>query len=214
MSMAVLLNGILATDSQMLNRLRERDEYISFGKKLFISPDNRAAIAVVGSEWDSIELALVWTFVQARLADFYLSYEEGQPLEFSDDERKLLTGASSRDKVFRRFFLITRTHAWSMKFDSEEGGILTVIDPAGYYAHGSECSLSNVYYKAGFDAPEIIRRICHITNTCGGDVQLVKAKDLEEYARSVGEKPKKPARKPAAAKPATAPRSERRSNLR
>lgn len=198
MSMAVLLNGILATDSQMLNRIRERDEYISFGKKLFISPDKRAAIAVVGSEWDSIELALVWTFVQARLANFYLSYDEGQPLEFSDDERKLLTGASSEEKVFRRFFLITRTHAWSMKFSSELGGVLSVLEPLGYYAHGSECSSANIYYKAGFEAPEIISRISAITNTCGGDVQMVKAKDLEEYARTI---PPKPARKPR--KPAT-----------
>jgi len=213
MSMAVLLNGILATDSQMLNRIRERDEYISFGKKLFISPDNRAAIAVVGSEWDSIELALVWTFVQARLADFYLSYEQGQPLEFSDDERKLLTGASSRDKVFRRFFLITRTHAWSMKFDSDEGGILTVLDPLGYYAHGSECSSANIYYKAGFAAPEIISRICRITNTCGGDVQMVKAADLEEYARTI---PEKPAKKPRGTKPASTKTTttQRRSTLR
>lgn len=195
MSQAILLNGVLATDSQMLNRIRERDEYISYGKKLFISPDNRAAIGVVGSEWDDIELALVWTLVQARLADFYLSYDKGQPLEFSLDELKLLTGASSRDKVFRRFFLITRTHAWTVKFDSDEGGIITVADLNGYATHGSESSSANIYYKAGFDAPEIIRRIAAITNTCGGDVQMVKAKDLDEYPRAIGEKPKKPAAK-------------------
>jgi hypothetical protein len=191
--MAVVLNGVLATDSQMLNRLRERDEYLSVGKKLFVSPDKRAVIAVVGSEWDSIELALVWTIIQARLTAFYLSYDAGNPLEFSDEERALLSGASSKGKVVRRFFLATRTHLWEVIHDNDDGARINALDPKGYHSHGSECNMANVFYKAGFNAPEIIRRIARLSNTCGGEPQVFVAKDLEEYPREV---PAKPARKP------------------
>lgn len=201
MSQAVLLKGVLATDSQMLERIRERDEYISFGKKLFISPDGRAAIAVVGSEWNSTELALVWSFVQPRLSAFYLSQGEKSdgysPLEFSDDERGLLTGASAREaKVYRRFFLVTRDDAWTVRWCADNMASVEHLERDGYYAHGSEAVFANIYWKAGFDAVEIIKRICQNTSTCGGEIQTLKLKDLQPYPRSVEPKPARKPRQP------------------
>lgn len=189
MSMAILLNGTLATDSQMLLNINERDEYIDFGKKLFISPCKRAAIAVVGSEWDAIELALVWTFVVGRLTAFYLSYDAGNPLEFSDDELALLGGTSSmQDYVSRRFFLVTNEHAWAVKRDSDKGAIVSPIDPTGWWSQGSESNISNVFYKAGFDAEEIIRRVARLANTCGGEVQSLRMAELKPFDREVPKK--------------------------
>lgn len=196
MSMAILLNGTLATDSQMLMNISARDEYIAEGQKLFISPCKRAALAIVGGEFDSVEQTLVWTFITARLAAFYLSYDAANPLEFSDEERALLGGTSARGsgKLSRRMFLVTRDHAWAIARDLDEGAIISDIDPSKYWTEGSEGNFANVYWKAGFDACEIIRRISHMTNTCGGDVQSVKMSDLEPYPREAtqAKQPKKP----------------------
>lgn len=186
MSMAILLKGVLATDSQMMHNIRDNDEYTTQGQKLFISPCKRAAFALVGSELDSIELALVWQFIVPRLAAFYLSYESGNPLEFSDDERALLGGTSAKStSVMRRLILVTQTHAWAICRDFEVGASIIEIDPTKYWTDGSECNMSNVYYVAGFDAAEIIQRLTRISNTCGGAPQVLKLSTLVAFDRSV-----------------------------
>jgi hypothetical protein len=195
MSQAVLLNGILATDSQMLMNINARDEYIAFGQKLFVSPCKRAALGIVGGEFNSTEMALVWGFIVPRLAAFYLSYDAGNPLEFSEEERGLLCGMSAKGiKVIRRMFLVTQEHAWVIERDVDEGAVVSSIDPTQYWTEGSEGNFANVFYKAGFDAPEIIRRISLLANTCGGPVQALSMSTLDTFPREAKPvvEPKKP----------------------
>lgn len=196
MSMAVLLNGTLATDSQMLHNIGSPQEYTSQGQKLFVSPCKRAAFALVGAELDSVELSLLWAFLIPRLAAFYLSYDEGNPLELSADEGGLLSGVSAKGSdVYRRMFLVTQTNVWAIQRNYDAGGTsVKSIDPSKYWSEGSECNMANVYYKVGFDAVEIIRRLARITNTCGGEVQSVNLKDLTAFDRVVP--PVKKLRKP------------------
>lgn len=190
MSMVVIKDGVIAADKQMLVNCGTRAEYRELGLKLHIEDEKRYVIGVVGSDLHKTDMALIKTLLTARLTAFYLSYDEGNPLEFTDEEAMILTGYAAGNT--RRLYICTAEHVWFVLYDKEDKE-LTVRpeDITQYLCMGSEVNFANTYHKAGLGAIEIINRLNKATATCGMGCDFYNLLELKKFPRKVPT-PRKP----------------------
>lgn len=184
MSMVVIKDGVIAADKQMLVNCGTRVEYREIGDKLHIEDEKRFVIGVVGSDPHKTDVALIKTLLTARLTAFYLGYDEGNPLEFTDEEAMILTGYAVGNA--RRLYLVTAENCWFISWDKDEKELnVRAEDINRFHCTGSEINFANTYHKAGLGAVEIINRLGKQTATCGMGCDFYNLADLKKFPRTV-----------------------------
>lgn len=184
MSMVVIKDGVIAADKQMLVNCGTRIEYREPGTKLFKDSAGRFVIGAVGSDMHKIDLALIQTLLNVRLAAFYLNYDDANPLEFTDEEAMILTGYANG--LDRRFYVATAEHAWFIMWKKDEKHLEVKPESITVFnGTGSELVIANVFHKAGCSAVEIIQRIGRLTGTCGFGHDSFHLNRLKKFDRSV-----------------------------
>lgn len=182
MSMIVVKDGVIASDTQMLVNCGTRTEYAEIEEKLHLDENNQFVLGIIGSSVHSIDLALIKNMIRVRLTHFYLGYDRANPLEFSDEETMLLTGYATDNS--RIIYLATAEHVWFIKWIKDDEKLAVEEKRiSDYNSAGSEVVFANVYHAAGFDAATIIERIARITNTCGGGVHSIDLRKLKKFPR-------------------------------
>lgn len=190
MSMVVIKDGVIAADKQMLVNCGTRIEFRERGSKLFIEDEKRFVVGVVGADPHRADMALIMTLLTNRLTAFYLSYDEGNPLEFSEEEGMILTGYAAG--VARRMYVATAEHSWFIAWRTEEKDLeVRAEDIHRFSATGSEINYANVYHKAGLGAIEIVNRLGKATATCGLGCDFYDLTTLKKFPRTVPT-PRKP----------------------
>ncbi|MCO6704772.1 hypothetical protein [Streptomyces sp. CHB9.2] len=194
MSMVVIKDGIIAADKQMLVNCGTRIEYREVGNKLFIEDEKRFVVGVVGADPHRADMGLIKTLLTTRLTAFYLSYDEGNPLEFTDEEAMILTGYAAG--ISRRLYVATAEHCWFISWRTEEKDLeVRAEDIHRFNATGSEINFANAYHKAGLGAIEIIHRISKATATCGLGCDFYDLTTLKKFPRTVPAQKKSRTRK-------------------
>jgi hypothetical protein len=184
MSMVVIKDGVIAADKQMLVNCGTRVEYREPGLKLHIEDEKRFVIGIVGSDPLPVDVALIRTLLTARLTAFYLSYDEGNPLEFTDEEAMVLTGYAVGNA--RRLYVCTAENLWFICYDEDKKELtVRAEDITRFHCTGSEINFANTYHKAGLGAVDMINRLNKQTATCGMGCDYYVLSDLKKFPRKV-----------------------------
>ncbi|MNU47616.1 hypothetical protein D3C71_365090 [compost metagenome] len=187
MSMIVVKDWVMASDTQMLVACGTSAEYREIEKKIHLDIENQFVLGIVGSSVDRVCLALIQNMLRVRLTAFYLGYDACNPLEFTDEETMLLTGYATDNN--RLIYLATAEHVWFIKWIKDEEQLeIRLEQPGEFFCMGSELRFANIYHKAGLSAPEIIERISVLSPTCGGESTVINLKKLAKFPRTTAKK--------------------------
>jgi hypothetical protein len=171
MSVVVVTNRVIASDSRLLIRVPGGSDFFASMKKIFTNKERTIAIGCTGTGCSEDDLKTTFALLKEKLKAHEKS---AASLVLTDEEFNLLT-----DDDNRHLIILTRRDAYIINAGRQSKKAIVVSDRNIPYAIGTGCNFALIAMQKGMTAPDAVTFTKRFNYTCAGEIQMVSATTLK-----------------------------------